>query len=149
MSSGVFSGLSIGVGETQLSIENDAYSSKLAELQAEIFTGDFTDSQRKTLTSLANTVTFHLTEMDYSGTKRDLEGNPVPNGRGGTFDHIHEMKDSYKALTKIKRSLEGSLNNPNLGVHEKGLMTRSLKEANEHIQRIDELFEPYGGIEKW
>ena len=87
--------------------------------------------------------------MDYSGVRRDIVGNPVPNGRGGYFDHIHEMKDSYKALIKAKRSLEGSLKNPNLGQHVKVLLEYALKTSNEHIKKIDELFNPYGGIDKW
>ncbi len=38
MSSGVSSGQSTGVGNSQLSTENFEYANKLAELQAEIFT---------------------------------------------------------------------------------------------------------------
>lgn len=59
------------------------------------------------------------------------------------------MKDSYKALIKAKHSLEGSLKNPNLGSHEKALLENALKTTNEHIKKIDELFKPYGGIDKW
>jgi hypothetical protein len=149
MSSGVSSGQSSGVGNSQLSTENYEYAAKLAELQAEIFTSNLTDPQKSTLNTVVNTVTQHLTKMDYSGVERDIAGNPVPNGKGGFFDHIHEMKDSYKSLTKAKRSLEGSLKNPNLGNYEKSLLETVFKATNEHIQRIDKLFEPYGGIEKW
>lgn len=118
-------------------------------MQAEIFTSNLTDAQKSTLSTVVNTVSQHLTDMDYSGVRRYIAGNPVPNGRGGYFDHIHEMKDSYKALTKAKRSLEGSLKNPNLGQHEKALLENALKTTNEHIKKIDELFKPYGGIDKW
>ena len=149
MSSGVSSGQSMGVGNSQLSTENYAYVNKLEKLKSEIFISNLTDSQKSTLSTVINTVSQHLTDMDYSGVKRDIAGDPVPNGRGGYFDHIHEMKDSYKALTKAKRSLEGSLKNPNLGQHEKALMEGALKTANEHIRKINELFKPYGGIEKW
>lgn len=41
---------------------------------------------------------------DFSGTLRDLQGNPVPNGNGGYFNHLGEMRDSYKAL-QIKKSV--------------------------------------------
>lgn len=149
MSSGVSSDQSVGVGNAQLSTENLEYSQKLNELQAEIYTSNLTDSQKSTLNTLVNTVTQHLTEMDYCGVERDIAGDPVPNGRGGYFDHIHEMKDSYKALTKSKRSLEGSLKNPNLGQNERKMLEKALQEANTHIQRIDELFKPFGGIEQW
>ncbi len=149
MSSGANSDQSTGVGNSQLSTENYEYSNKLSELQDEINASDLTDAQKSTLNTVANTITQHLTEMDYSGVMRDIAGNPVPNGRGGFFDHIHEMKDSYKGLKKAKRSLEGSLKNPNLGQHDRALLESALKTVNEHIQRIDELFKPYGGIDKW
>lgn len=149
MSSGVSSGQSVGVGDSQLSTENLEYTKKLRELQAEIYTSNLTNSQKSTLNTVVNTVTQHLTEMDYSGVGRDLAGNPVPNGKGGYFDHIHEMKDSYKALTKAKRSLEGSLNNPNLGRNEKMILEKVLGATKTHIQRIDNLFKPFGGIEQW
>lgn len=149
MSSGVSSEQSSGVGNSQLSMENLEYSKKLDELQAEIYTSNLTDTQKSTLNTVVNTITQHLTDMDYSGVERDLAGVPVPNGRGGFFDHIHEMKDSYKGLKKSKRSLEGSLKNPNLGENERTMLEKALETTNTHIQRIDKLFEPFGGIEKW
>lgn len=149
MSSGVSSNQSVGVGNSQLSTENLEYSSKLSELQAEIYTSNLTDPQKSTLNTVINTVTRHLTEMDYSGVERDIAGNPVPNGKGGYFDHVHEMKDSYKALKKAKRSLEGSLKNPNLGENERTMLGKALETTNAHIQSIDELFKPFGGIEQW
>jgi len=149
MSSGAYSEQSSGVGNTQLSVENFEYSSKLSELQKALSSSNLTISQKKTLRVLANTITQHLTEMDYSGVERDIAGNPVPNGKGGFFDHIQEMKDSYKSLTRARRSIEGTLKNPNLGHHEKLLLESALKMANMHIQKIDSLFELYGGIEKW
>ena len=103
MSSGVSSGQSKGVGNAQLSFENYEYVNKLSELQAEINTSNLTDAQKSTLTTVVNTVTQHLTDMDYSGVIRDIAGDPVPNGKGGFFDHIHEMKDSYKGLKKAKK----------------------------------------------
>ena len=64
----------------------------------------------------------------------------------GYFDHIHEMKDSYRGLKKAKRSLERSLKNPNSGQQERSLLEDALKTTDDHIQRIDELFKPYGGL---
>lgn len=149
MSSGISSGQSMGVGNSQISIENYEYSNKISELQSEINKNNLTDSQKSTLTTVNNIVTQHLTDKDYSGVMRDIAGNPVPNGKGGFFDHVHEIKDSYKGLTRAKRSLEGSLQNPNLGQYERSLMEDALKITNEHIHRIDELFKPFGGIDKW
>lgn len=149
MSSGVSSGQSVGVRNSQLSIINYEYGNKLSELQTEIFTSGLTEAQKKTISTVVNTVSQHLTDMDYSGVERDIAGDPVPNGRGGYFDHIHEMKDSYRALTRAKRSLAGSLRNPNLAVYEKTLLEDALKITEKHIKKIDKLFEAYGGIDKW
>ena len=90
-----------------------------------------------------------MTLPDYSGVERDIAGNPISNGRGSFFDHVKEMKDSYKGLKKAKRRLEGSLKNPNLDQCERAMLTDALTITNEHIHKIDELFRPYGGIEKW
>lgn len=84
---------------------------------------------------------------DFSGTLRDLQGNPVPNGNGGYFNHLGEMRDSYKALQKIKKALEGSLRNPNLSDVDRALLQEGLDNANAYIIRIEELFKPYGGID--
>ena len=149
MSSGVSCGESSGVGNSQISLENYEYLQKLEELQADIFTSELTDAQKSTLNKVMNTISQHLTEKDYAGVQRDLAGDPVPNGNGGFFDHIQEMKDSYKALTKAQRSLEGSLRNPSLGLVERTLLENTLKETKLHIDRINGMFKQYGGIDKW
>lgn len=85
--------------------------------------------------------------MDKSGTLRDLQGNPVQNGKGGYFDHLGEMKDSYKSLKKIKKALKGSLKNPNLSDADRALLQEGLNKTDSYILIIQELFKPYGGIE--
>ncbi len=105
-----------------------------------------TDAQKSRLNSVENTINDHLTEHDFSGTLRDLTGDPVPNGNGGFFDHIGEMKDSYKALQKAKKGLEGSLKNPNLSNVDREILQNGLDKANSYIERIENLFDPYGGI---
>lgn len=57
------------------------------------------------------------------------------------------MKDSYVALKKIKKALEGSLKNPNVSDVDRVLLQEGLDKANSYISRIEELFKPYGGIE--
>lgn len=84
--------------------------------------------------------------MDFSGTLRDLQGNPVPKPGGGFWNDLQEMKDSYSGLTKIKRGLEGSLNNPNLSDTARQALQNGLDKANANIMKIEELFEPFGGI---
>ena len=98
------------------------------------------------MNALENTINDHLTDGDFSGTLRDLQGDPVPNGRGGYFDHLGEMQDSYKSLRKIKKALEGSLKNPNLSDVDRALLQEGLNKANSYINKIEELFDPYGGI---
>ena len=105
-----------------------------------------TDVQKRRLNTLENTINDHLTDGDFSGTLRDLQGNPVPNGRGGYFDHLREMQNSYKSLQKIKKALEGSLKNPNLSDIDRALLQEGLDKANSYINKIEELFDPYGGI---
>lgn len=77
---------------------------------------------------------------------RDFEGNPVPNGKGGFFDHLGEMKDSYTALNKVKKGLEGSLQNPNLSNIDKQILQDGLNQANSYLTRIEKLFKSHGGI---
>lgn len=95
-----------------------------------------------------NTINDHLTEGDFSGTLRDLQGNPVPNGKGGYFDHLGEMKDAYRSLQKTKGGLEGSLKNPNLSGVDRTLLQEGLDKANSYINKIEEMFEPFGGIKQ-
>lgn len=105
-----------------------------------------TDAQKSRLRALNNTINDHLTESDFSGTLRDLQGNPVSNGKGGYFDHESEMLDSYTSLKKIRKSLEGSLNNQNLSSVDKAILEDALNKTIVYMDRIDELFRPYGGI---
>ncbi|MFW5670295.1 MAG: hypothetical protein ACOCM4_13865, partial [Acetivibrio ethanolgignens] len=57
-----------------------------------------------------------------------------------------EMKSSYKSLNKIKKSLEGSLKNPSLSENDRKILQQGLDRANYYITKINNLFEPYGGI---
>ena len=56
------------------------------------------------------------------------------------------MKQSYNGLKSAKKSLEGSLMNPNLNVQTKMFLENKLGEANHWLNRIEKLFRPYGGI---
>ena len=103
-------------------------------------------AQKRNLETLDNIVNKHLSEMDFSGTLRDLQGNPVPKPGGGYWNHLQEMKDSYKGLSKIKRGLEGSLQNPNLSDRLRKTLQDALNKANKNLKKIEDLFEPFGGI---
>ena len=105
-----------------------------------------TSIQKSRLNTLENTINDHLTEKDFSGALRDLLANPVPNGNGGYFDHVHEIRDSYRSLQKIKKALEGSLKNPTLSNEDRTLLQDGFDMAAFYIRKIEELFGPYGGI---
>ena len=51
------------------------------------------------------------------------------------------------SLKKIKKALEGSLKNPNLSDIDRTLLQEGLEKTNSYITRIQDLFEPYGGID--
>lgn len=90
----------------------------------------------------------NLKECDFTGTKLDLENTPVPNGKGGYFNHLKEMKQSYIALQKSVKSLEGSLKNPFLSKDKKDIIIDTISTANTYIERIEALFKQYGqGVE--
>lgn len=105
-------------------------------------------AQKRNLETLDNIVDKHLTEMDFLGTLRDLQGNPVPKPGGGYWNHLQEMQDSYKGLSKIKRGLEGSLQNPNLSDSIRRTLQDALGKANTNLNKIEDLFEPFGGVNK-
>ena len=87
-----------------------------------------------------------LRPSDFSGTLRDLRGNPVPKPGGGYWDHRTEMVQSHNALNRIKNSLEGSLRNPNLDNSTRQFLQSELNRANSYLNHIEELFRPFGGV---
>lgn len=95
-----------------------------------------TDAQKATLNRLDNLINDHLKESDFSGAKRDIEGNPVPRKNGGFYDHLGEMNDTLRGLQKIKRSLEGSLKNPNMSSEAKKTLEEALEKTDNYIERI-------------
>lgn len=77
----------------------------------------------------------------------DLEGNPIPKTNGGYWDHLTEMKQSYSGLTDVQSGLEGSLKNPTLSNEVRTVLQDNLDTTNYYINKIEELFKPFGGIE--
>ena len=157
---GTVEGILGGVAEGSLSgfgfhTIND-FLDNLAKIDADrVFGGNndisaantLTDAQKSRLNALDNIIEHNLKETDFSGTLRDLQGNPVINPQGGYYDHLTEMKQSYTALNKIKRGLEGSLQNPNLASIDRKILQIGLDKANFYIHRIQELFKSFGGIQ--
>ncbi len=103
-------------------------------------------AQKRNIEKLNNIITNNLKEHDFSGTLRDLQGNPVPNPKGGYWDHLTEMKQSYTGLKDVQNGLEGSLKNPNLDPDIRKFIEEELAKTNYYLKKIEELFEPFGGI---
>ena len=127
-------------------MKNAIWGSEKNALNNKIKGDELTPAQKARVESVDNIINDHLTESDFSGTLRDLQGNPVPNGKGGYYNHIGEMKDSYNGLKKAKKALEDSLRTPNLSAQNKNILTESLNKANEYMGKIEKLWKPYGGI---
>ncbi|MBC1832544.1 hypothetical protein HCA39_03290 [Listeria seeligeri] len=110
-----------------------------------------TPAQKKSINKINNNIDDHLTDGDFSGTRRDLEGNPVPKkGKPGEYwDHLDEMLNTYKSLKSSKRSIENSLKNPNLPSDVRTFLESELKKTNEYIKKIEDLFNEFGGIDGW
>ena len=106
-------------------------------------------TQAKNIEKLDNLINDHLKDTDFSGTLRDLQGDPVPNGEGGYWDHLQEMLDTYKGLYKVYEALGRNLKNPNLSESARTTLESAYQTAEDYIFKIWELFEPYGGIEAY
>ena len=105
-----------------------------------------TRSQRKAVESAENTINDHLKESDLEAAKGDLEGNPIPKGNGENWNHEQEVRDAYPALKRAQKTIEGSLKNPNLDSETRGFLQEELSKIIYYIERIEEIFEPYGGL---
>ncbi|MGL6219262.1 MAG: hypothetical protein ACRC36_14590, partial [Lacrimispora sphenoides] len=107
---------------------------------------ELTRAQSRNINTLKNIIENNLTDGDFSGTLADLQGNPILKPGGGFWDHLTEMKQSYTGLQSVKSGLEGSLQNPNLAIEVRAALQGNLDKANFYINKIQELFAPFGGI---
>ncbi|HEB1789376.1 TPA: hypothetical protein RY498_003643 [Escherichia albertii] len=57
------------------------------------------------------------------------------------------MRQSYTGLNSVKRSIEGTLKNPNLNAQTRIYLEGKLSETNSWMTRIEDLFKPFGGIQ--
>lgn len=106
-----------------------------------------TRSQSRNIKKLNNIIDKNLTKTDFSGTLRDLQGNPVPKTSGGFWDHKTEMVQSHSALQGIVKGLEGSLQNPGLSLEARNYIQAELNRANFYLIKIENLFRPFGGVQ--
>ncbi|MDE7389576.1 MAG: hypothetical protein K2M82_01335 [Lachnospiraceae bacterium] len=106
-------------------------------------------TQAKNIEKLNNLVNDHLKETDFSGTLRDLQGDPVPDGKGGYWNHLQEMLDTYRGLNKVYDALGRNLKNPNLSDSARTSLREAYQTAEEYLSMIEELFKPFGGVEAY
>lgn len=105
-----------------------------------------TRAQSRNINTLNNIINNNLTAGDFSGTLADLQGSPIPKPGGGFWDHLTEMKQSYTGLQGVKSGLEGSLQNLNLVPEVRAFLQQNLDTINFYINKIENLFRPFGGI---
>ena len=105
-----------------------------------------TRSQQKAIKSANNTINDHLKESDISAAIEDMKGNPIEKPGGGYWNHAQEVKDAYPSLVRAKNTLEGSLKNPNLEPDVRSYIQGKYDEICRYIERIEEIFKPYGGL---
>lgn len=87
----------------QIKVINAGRVELLERLQRYSAEGFFDDETLGVLMRTRNALENGLKPADLSGALRDLHGIPVPStGRGGDFDHLHEVRDG---LSSIKRTL--------------------------------------------
>lgn len=104
-------------------------------------------AQERNIKKMDNVIENNLKEHDFSGTLRDLKGDPVPNKKtGGFWDHKTEMIQSYNSLKGGERKLKDSLKNPNLDLEVRKYIENKLKTLQIQIKRIEDLFRPFGGV---
>jgi hypothetical protein len=112
-----------------------------------------TTSQQATL-NLHDRVYTHVTSDDLIGAEKELNGIPLLRKDGSLvlredgmpFNHMQEVSDSYRGLEKLKKSYDGIIKNPNLDSELRQLYTSKINEVNVSMNKIEDIFAPFGGI---
>lgn len=106
-----------------------------------------TRAQRRNIRNIRNNIDDHLTVKDIQAALGDVQGHPIPNlQRGDMWQHLTEVQNAYRGISKSSAALQSSLLNPNLSEGAKEIITMAVKEANMYIAMLDDLFLPYGGL---
>ena len=66
-----------------------------------------TQAQESSIRKIGNIEKGHLKPHDFSGTLKDMAGNPVPKPGGGYYDHMQEMNNSLLGLRNHAQRLDG------------------------------------------
>jgi hypothetical protein len=74
-------------------------------------TSNLNQQQARAITKIENSIKNGLKTGDYTGTIKDMMGNPVPKPSGGYWDQLTEMQNTLRGLSKNAEILKG-INNP-------------------------------------
>ena len=103
-------------------------------------------SQQTAVNSADNIINDHLKSSDLSAALGDLQGNPIAKPNGGYWNHAQEVKDAYTGLVRAKKTLAGSLQNPNLAPDARAFIQGKYDTISNYIRIIEDMFASYGGI---
>jgi hypothetical protein len=95
-----------------------------------------TPAQVSRSTKIDNTIRGHAKVSDFEGVAKELRGEKIPDGRGGFFDHITEMRESKAGLEKNSGALKDSLKNPNLDGDVRNFLQSQVDRADGVITRM-------------
>jgi hypothetical protein len=95
-----------------------------------------TPAQISRSTKIDNTIRDHAKPSDFEGVAKELRGEKIPDGNGGFFDHITEMKESRAGLEKHSGALKDSLKNPNMDSDVRSFLQSQVNRADTTITRM-------------
>lgn len=89
-----------------------------------------TRAQQQATKKIENIISNNAKPHDFAGVRNELKG--VETG----FDHVTEMKNSVTGLKDAVKSLQGSLNNPNLTTGQRTAIEGTVKRATETMDKM-------------
>jgi hypothetical protein len=104
---------------------------------------DISRSQKNRIINGYNKINDHLTDKDIEGAIRDINGNPVPDGKGGTYQHYKEVDEAINGLKKERESLIKSIQNPNMPPEVEKAIKDAINEFDIYINRWNKIKEEY------
>lgn len=80
-----------------------------------------TQSEQAAIRKIGNIEKGHLTPGDFTGSLRDVTGNPVPKPGGGFWDHAQEMNNSLRGLRNAVDKLKDATDPAGVAAREKAM----------------------------
>ena len=104
---------------------------------------DISRSQKNRIIDGYTKIHDHITEKDIEGAIRDITGKPIPDGKGGTYQHYKEGDEAINGLKKERDSLVKSINNPNMTPKVEKAIKDSIHDFEIQINRWEKIKEEY------